>query len=187
MTTFSKEQFRALAGRANAPGGGFSVRSKPGAHGEIEPVTDSYMVGGVPGSTGASHDSPMGGRSILQFMRGNSAALAQPNAALGAWHDEERTPAPQVDLDVSNALTRSPEAKREAGMLTLKRNEMAFGEIGHKSTDYSQHDNPFSTRRITPEAGVADYRKNLRNDPKAYEAVVSGNVLGGMASWVAKR
>jgi hypothetical protein len=187
MATFSKEQFGALAERANAPGGGFSVRPKPNAQGEIEQVTDSYMVGGVPGSTGASHDSPISGRPIVSFMRSNRAALASGDTALGAWHDEQRTPASQVDLDVSNALTRSPETKMDASSLTLKRNEMAFGEIGHKPTEYTQHDNPFSTRRITPEAGVADYRKALRSDPRSYEAVVSGNVLGGMFDWVTRR
>jgi hypothetical protein len=183
MTTFSKGQFQALADQANAPEGGFSVRPTPNAAGEVEHVTDSYMIGGVPGASGASHDSPMPGRSIASFMRTNRGALSQPNMALGAWHDEKRTPAPQVDLDVSNALPRSPEAKREAGMLTLGRNEMAFGEVG-KPGEYTQHDNPFSTRRITEEAGVADYQKTLRADPKSYEGVVSGNVLGAMSSWV---
>ena len=187
MPAFSKKQFGALADRANAPGGGFSVRPQPNAQGEIEQVTNSYMVGGVPGSTGASHDAPISGRPIASFMRSNRGALATGDTALGAWHDEERTPTSQVDLDVSNALTRSPEAKVNAGLLTLKRNEMAFGEIGHKPSEYTQHDNPFSTRRITPEAGVEDYRKTLRADPRSYEAVVSGNVLGGMFDWVRKR
>jgi len=178
--TLSKRQFEGLAVAANE--GGFSVRPEPGPAGEVQQITNSYMVGGVAGSTGDSLDSPIGGRSIVHFMRDNRAALANPEAALGAWHDTERTPVPQVDLDVSDALPRTPAGKQEAASRTLTRNEMAFGEIGESPTDYTEHTNPFSSRR-----SFKGHRKALRSDPKAYEAVVSGNVLGGMSSWVADK
>lgn len=181
----SRSQFHELADEANTlpPEGGdagFSVSAKQGPTGGIQRVNDAYMVGGaVPTVT---HDAPVLGRQIAHFARGNRTSLAQSDMHLGAWQERGRQPTKQVDLDISQSFSpRTPTSEVEARHATLNRDERAYGEV--KPDDYDTHINPFSTQRLSDEHGVEAHLAALRSDPEAYRAVVSGNVIGAMASW----
>jgi len=185
----SKDQFRHLATEANtiAPGeteAGFTVSARQSPEGELVRAADRYTVGGVPGQVGTSTDTPVGGRDLASFTRKNRALLSQPEHYIGAWHEGDRQPKAQVDLDVSQGFPRTEAGGVEARHATLTRNERAFGEVDEKADYAGTHTNPFSTRPLGDEGGVKAAIASLSTNPAAYEAVVSGNVLSGMSTWV---
>lgn len=185
----SKDQFRHLATTANTiPEGetesGFTVSARQSPEGALVPAADVYTVGGVPGQVGSSNDTPISGRNIASFTRQNRELLAKPNHFIGAWHEGDRRPKAQVDLDVAQGFPRTEAGGVEARHAALTRNERAFGELD-KNADYAGTiTNPFSTRPLGDEGGVEAALTSLRSDPAAYEAVVSGNVTSGMSTWV---
>lgn len=185
----SKDQFAHLATEANTiPEGetetGFTVSARQSPEGELVRAADRYTVGGVPGQVGTSTDTPIAGRDLASFTRKNRGLLSRPEHFIGAWHEGDRQPKAQVDLDVSQGFPRTEAGGVEARHATLVRNERAFGEVDEKADYAGTHTNPFSTRPLGDEGGIDAALTSLRSDPAAYEAVVSGDVTGGMASWV---
>ena len=196
MGWLNKAQFKTLAETANTiPVGeneaGFTVSAKQGPQGELVEASDRFMVGGVPGQKGASHDAPISGRTIAGFTRSNRALLEQPEMYIGAWHEGDRPPRAQVDLDVAQGFERTAKGSKDARTATLARNERAFGEIA--PDDFRTHTNQFSTRRISDKSEDSrdppgsEYLKTLRRDPTTYAAVVGGNVLGALNQWIKRR
>jgi hypothetical protein len=189
MGWINREQFKDLATEANTipPGdteAGFSVSAKQSSTGELVPAADRFMVGGTPGQVTTTRDVPISGRHLASFTRANRTLLDQPEHYVGAWHEGERKPAAQVDLDVSQGFPRTEQGGLEARTAALARNERSLGEVDEKAKYAGTHTNPFSTKPLSDEEPIESYLDALRSDPEAYASVVGGSVEAGMASWL---
>jgi hypothetical protein len=189
MTWLNRDQFKELADTANTipPGeteSGFSAKAQQGPNGEVVLARDRLMVGGVPGSVAESLPAPISGRQTAAFARKNKSQLAGPEMYMGAWHESERQPRAEVDLDVSEGFPRTPAGTTAARSATVARNERAYGEVDENAGYAGTHDNPLSTQRLGDKHGIEEYLNTLRLHPDVYEKVVSGDVLGGVNSWI---
>lgn len=183
------DQFRHLATEANTiPEGetetGFAVSARQSPEGKLVRAADRFMVGGVPGQVTDTKNAPVSGRNIASFTRQNKTLLSKPEHFIGAWHEGDRLPRAQIDLDVAQGFPRTEAGGVEARSAALTRNERALGEVDVNADYAGTITNPFSTRPLGDEEGIESSLKALRSDPAAYASVVSGDVTGGMASWV---
>jgi hypothetical protein len=186
MPVLNHVQFQQLAEEANTLNpdwgneSGFTVKLQQGPKGEIQRASDVNMVGGVVPTI--SHDAPIGAQSMVRFTRHHANLLAQSEMFVGVWHEGNRQPTAQVDLDVAEAFPRTPEGRLSARIVTIARGEKAYGEV--PPGDYETHVNPFRTPMAKEkEHGVSEWRKRLMSDPASYASVVGGDVLGAMAGW----
>jgi hypothetical protein len=182
------EQFKEIAAETNALNpdwgneSGATVKLQQGSEGEIQRPVNVNMVGGVVPTE--SHGAPLEPRKLVQFSRHHQELLDQTDMFLGTWHEGNRQPEPEVDLDVSQSHGRDPSGRMDARVKAIGRGEKAYGEID-EAGDYQTHVNPFSTPKAKDKKeAIPEWHKRLTSDPESYARVVGGDVLGAMSSWV---
>lgn len=170
--------------------GGFSVSVSGG---KVEGISSAYLVGGQAPTT--SLDMPITGANVSQYVR-SRPELRSPEFGFGAWHDSDRQPKAQVDLDVIKQFPVTPEGKRNARTETLAKGEIAYGEVDASGGYAGEHNNPFAARRMGRNADNEStyttvkaarlrgqhFRSGINSEALAH--LMSGNPEAARQSWI---